>query len=60
MRIMLSIFHISITMTGTIDDTTYSVLHVNTVEKSQYGTYACKATNKLGSDEKKLELYGKL
>lgn len=46
-------------MTGTIDDTTYSVLHVSTVESSQYGTYVCKATNKLGSDEKKVELFGK-
>lgn len=45
-------------MTGTIDDTTYSVLHVSTVESLQYGTYVCKATNKLGTDEKKVELFG--
>lgn len=50
---------ISITITGTIDDTTYSVLHISTVESYQYGTYSCKATNKLGTDEKKLELFGK-
>lgn len=45
-------------MTGTIDDTTFSVLHVSTVESYQYGTYLCKAANKLGSDEKKVELFG--
>lgn len=56
--ILYSISYYSIITTGTIDDITYSVLHVSTVESTQYGIYECSATNKLGTDKKKVELFG--
>ncbi|XP_055312666.1 lachesin-like [Sitodiplosis mosellana] len=47
----------SITNTATINDVTNSVLRVITVESSQYGDYVCKASNKLGSSEAKINLF---
>lgn len=34
-------------------------MRVITIEKRQYGQYVCKAANKLGTDEGRVELFGK-
>ncbi|XP_076373755.1 lachesin-like [Tachypleus tridentatus] len=48
--------HYHISLFSTADEFTDSTLRVITVEKKQYGNYTCKAMNKLGSDEKNIEL----
>lgn len=40
------------------DDMTISVITIYNVEESSYGLYTCRAENKYGSDETKLNLYG--
>jgi neuronal growth regulator 1 len=40
-----------------VDQYKESTLRVVSVEPKQYGTYVCKATDKLGEDEKKVYLY---
>ncbi|XP_053691027.1 lachesin-like [Sabethes cyaneus] len=47
----------SISQTGQPDDLTTSVLKVNSVESSHYGDYICKASNKVGHSEARLNLY---
>uniref|UniRef100_A0A1Q3FP08 Putative lachesin n=1 Tax=Culex tarsalis TaxID=7177 RepID=A0A1Q3FP08_CULTA len=49
--------HYSISLFATADEFTDSTLRVITVEKRQYGEYTCQATNKLGQNEAKVELY---
>ena len=41
------------------DQTTTTNLQLRTIEKRQYGQYTCKAANKLGEAEARLELFGK-
>lgn len=52
--------HYKISHFATADEYTDTTLRVITVEKKQYGYYTCKASNKLGSSETKVELFGKL
>lgn len=51
--------HHSISHFATADEYTDSTLRIITIEKRQYGEYICKAANKLGSSEQKVELFGK-
>ncbi|XP_022235164.1 lachesin-like, partial [Limulus polyphemus] len=48
--------HYHISMFSTADEFTDSTLRVISIEKKQYGNYSCKAMNKLGSDERDIEL----
>ncbi|XP_055524701.1 lachesin-like isoform X2 [Wyeomyia smithii] len=47
----------SISQTGQPDDLTTSVLKISSVESSHYGDYICKASNKVGHAEARLNLY---
>lgn len=49
--------HYKIDQFATSDEFTDFTVRVITIEKRQYGTYTCKATNKLGSSEGKAELF---
>lgn len=49
--------HYSISHFATADEFTDSTLRVITIEKRQYGDYKCKAVNKLGQDEAKINLF---
>lgn len=49
--------HYSISHFATADEFTDSTLRVITIEKRQYGDYLCRATNKLGSHEAKVNLF---
>jgi len=49
--------HYSISHFATADEFTDSTLRVITIEKRQYGDYICKAVNKLGSAEAKVNLF---
>lgn len=51
--------HYSISHFATADELTDTTVRVITIEKRQYGQYKCMATNKLGSDEGHVELFGK-
>lgn len=51
--------HYEISTTGTNNDVTVSVLKVNEVADHHYGEYICKAENKFGVDQTRLELIGK-
>ena len=42
---------------ATADEFTDSTLRVITIEKRQYGDYVCRAVNKLGQAEAKVELF---
>ncbi|XP_065088749.1 lachesin-like [Ochlerotatus camptorhynchus] len=46
-----------ITQTGQPDDVTTSTVKITSVESSHYGDYLCKASNKVGHDEARLNLY---
>ncbi|XP_050035352.1 lachesin isoform X2 [Dermacentor andersoni] len=46
-----------ISIFSTADEFTDSTLRIIAIEKKQYGNYTCKALNKLGNDEKIIELY---
>ncbi|XP_013787040.1 lachesin-like [Limulus polyphemus] len=48
--------HYRISIFATADEFTDSILRVKTIEKNQYGNYTCKAVNKLGSDQKDIQL----
>lgn len=48
-----------ISNTATVDEITNSVLRVKTIESDQYGDYYCKASNKMGHSEARINLYGK-
>lgn len=48
-----------ISNTATVDEITSSVLHVKTLKESQYGDYYCKASNKVGHSEARINLFGK-
>lgn len=49
----------SISNTATVDEITNSVLRVKTVKNYQYGDYNCKASNKVGHTEARINLFGK-
>ncbi|KAH0550346.1 lachesin isoform X1 [Cotesia glomerata] len=49
--------HYIISQFATADEYTDATLRIVTVEKRQYGEYVCRANNKLGTREAKLELY---
>ncbi|XP_076310249.1 lachesin-like [Tachypleus tridentatus] len=49
--------HYRISIFATADEFTDSTLRVISIEKRQYGVYICKALNKLGSHQQKIELY---
>lgn len=51
--------HYSISHFSTADEYTDSTIRVITIEKRQYGKYMCKASNKLGTAETEVELFGK-
>lgn len=40
-------------------DTDTLSLRIRNLDRSDYGHYTCKASNILGEDEKRMELYGK-
>ncbi|KAI5729326.1 hypothetical protein M8J76_001398 [Diaphorina citri] len=47
----------SISNFGTSEGTTDSIIRIKNIGKSEYGTYACRAMNRLGSAQKSIELY---
>lgn len=49
--------HYRISHHATENDYNASVLHITSVERSQYGNYTCKATNKLGDKRAVVEFY---
>lgn len=49
--------HYSISHFATADELTDSTIRVLTIEKRQYGDYICKAVNKLGQAEAKVNLF---
>lgn len=50
--------HYSISHFATADQYTDTTIRVITIEKRQYGEYVCRAANKLGTAETKVELFG--
>jgi len=51
--------HHTISHFATADEYTDTTIRVITIEKRQYGEYVCRAANKLGTAETKVELFGK-
>jgi len=51
--------HHSISHFATADEYTDTTIRIITIEKRQYGEYTCRAANKLGTAETKVELFGK-
>jgi len=49
--------HYEISIFATSEEFSDTSLKVKRIEKKQYGDYLCKATNKLGSDFKRIELF---
>lgn len=49
--------HYSISHFATADEFTDSTIRIITVEKRQYGDYYCRAVNKLGQAEAKVNLF---
>jgi len=49
----------SISHFATADEFTDTTIRIITIEKRQYGQYVCKAANKLGTAEARVELFGK-
>ncbi|XP_053622060.1 lachesin isoform X1 [Plodia interpunctella] len=49
--------HYRISHFATADEFTDTTIRVLTIEKKQYGTFTCKAQNKLGSDEGHVQLF---
>lgn len=49
--------HYEISIFATSEEFTDTSLKVRRIEKKQYGMYVCRATNKLGSDYKEIELF---
>ncbi|XP_033222241.1 lachesin [Belonocnema kinseyi] len=49
--------HYSISHFATADEYTDTTIRVITIEKRQYGQYVCKASNKLGTAETRVELF---
>lgn len=49
--------HYSISHFATADEYTDTTIRVITIEKRQYGEYICRAANKLGTAETKVELF---
>jgi hypothetical protein len=51
--------HYSVSHFATADEYTDTTIRIITIEKRQYGEYVCRAANKLGTAETKVELFGK-
>lgn len=51
--------HYKISHFAVADEFTDSTIRIITIEKRQYGLYKCKASNKLGTAEGHVELFGK-
>lgn len=51
--------HHSISHFATADEYSDTTIRIITIEKKQYGEYICRASNKLGTAETKVELFGK-
>ena len=49
----------SVSHFATADEFTDTTIRIITIEKRQYGQYVCKAANKLGAAEARVELFGK-
>lgn len=49
----------SISHFATADEFTDTTIRIITIEKRQYGQYVCRAANKLGTAEARVELFGK-
>ncbi|XP_044017946.1 lachesin isoform X2 [Aphidius gifuensis] len=49
--------HQRISHFATADEYTDTTIRIITIEKRQYGDYVCRAENKLGTDETKVELF---
>jgi len=49
--------HYQISVFSTAHEFTDTVLRIRRIEKRQFGHYVCKAINKLGSDQKEIELF---
>lgn len=49
--------HYEVSHSTTSDQVTSTVVRIITIEKRQYGTYVCKATNIFGESEAKIELF---
>jgi len=49
--------HYSISHFATADEFTDTTIRIITIEKRQYGQYVCKAANKLGTAEARVELF---
>lgn len=56
---LLNSQHYSISHFSTGEAYTDTTLRVITIEKRQYGEYKCRASNKLGTAEAAIELFGK-
>jgi hypothetical protein len=53
------ILYYSISHFATADEFTDTTIRIITIEKRQYGQYVCRAANKLGTAEARVELFGK-
>lgn len=49
---------VSLSNIATADEVTSSVLRLETLESDQYGDYYCKASNKVGHAEARINLFG--
>lgn len=58
-KLIINYLILSIRHTAANNDLTSSVLHIQSIEKDQYGDYFCVATNKLGSAERRLNVFGR-
>ncbi|KOB71239.1 Lachesin, partial [Operophtera brumata] len=57
-RHVLAWLRMEISHFATADEFTDTTIRVITIEKRQYGMFTCKAQNKLGTDEGRVELTG--
>lgn len=58
-NIQRKIFLHRITNTAEINQVTSSVLRIDSIDLDQYGDYICKANNKLGTAQRRLNVFGR-